>query len=257
MSQVSSTLLLPIDYICTPFPMWRQQPSPVWDIMVGHLHRPLHAQAIPGCRDQQLVDAVTCQFQRALASLRTIPAPPAVAMEKNLAQCPYLYKRKIQSFLHTSCGINRLQPILALVLVVSSQSKNAARVTGWRGSRVVGDLVLSSRGSPPVAARCSEPYRVEYIMPTRPSTIPFLSYFLAISPPNIASTSLAQAQAAASKPSNRDSVWKCSDPDIVVPSSTPSRGLCPQVPYGEYIKATPHGAESGSFPIGDLRAKTL
>jgi hypothetical protein len=59
----------------------------------------------------------------ALASRRTIPAPPAAAMEKNHAQYPYLYKRKIQHFLHTSFGFNRLQPILALVLAVSSQSK--------------------------------------------------------------------------------------------------------------------------------------
>jgi hypothetical protein len=73
-------------------------------------------------------------------------------MEKNHAQYSYLYKRKIQRFLHTSCGFKPLQPMLVLVLAVSNQSKNAARVTGRRGSRVVEDLVLPSRGSPSVAA---------------------------------------------------------------------------------------------------------
>jgi hypothetical protein len=73
-------------------------------------------------------------------------------MEKNHVQYSYLYKRKIQRFLHTSFGFNRLQPVLVLVLAVSSQSKNAARVTGRRERRGVEDLVSSGRGSPSVAA---------------------------------------------------------------------------------------------------------
>jgi hypothetical protein len=70
-------------------------------------------------RGGQPVDAVTFQFQRVLANRRTIPIPPVATMKKNHAQYSYLYKRKIQHFLHTSCGFERLQPILVLVLAVS------------------------------------------------------------------------------------------------------------------------------------------
>lgn len=49
-------------------PVVKSGASPIGDRIVSHLDWPFNAEAIPWCRHWQLVDAVTCQFQRALAS---------------------------------------------------------------------------------------------------------------------------------------------------------------------------------------------